>query len=308
MFYSFLFIFSFILTYLIKEFSIKKSLLAEVTNRSSHMVPTPHGGGIAIAISFFIGILILFIEKEIEPSLFYALLSGILLSVISYVDDIHPLSFKVRLFVQSLVALSGLYFLGGFNEINFFFTIDNPIITNIFAFFLILWFINLYNFIDGIDGYAGTEALFLAISGFILFGSNLFLVIVFSVLGFLFWNWNTAKIFMGDVGSTLLGYIFAILTIYYSNQDTNNFWIWIVLFSLFWFDATLTLYRRYKNGDKLSEAHNKHGYQRLYQFGWKQNKIVLFSIIINIILFSFVYFIPDARISFLLHLFLYIVL
>jgi len=189
-----------------------------------------------------------------------------MVSVVSYIDDMYQLSVKVRLSVQIATAVLGLYFLGGLEHIDlFFFTIDNQLLTNLFAFLMIVWFINLYNFLDGIDGYAGSEAVFLGVAGFFLFGNAIFMVLVVSVLGFLVWNWHKAKIFMGDVGSTLLGYNVAIFTIYYANQNAVNLWIWITLFGVFWFDATLTLYKRYKNGERLNQAHNKHAYQRLVQ-------------------------------------------
>ncbi len=309
-FYFILFLFSFALTYLIKQYAIKNSLIAEINERSSHTVPTPHSGGIAIAITWFIGLIYLFSQQQIEPSLFYALTTGAIISIVSYFDDLHELSPKLRLLVQSLVACLGLYFLGGFKEINlFFFTVENPIVTNVFAFFMILWFINLYNFLDGIDGYAGSEAIFLALAGFILFGGDHFLILAVSVLGFLLWNWHRAKIFMGDVGSTLLGYTVAIFTLYYANEASTNLWVWITLFGLFWFDATLTLLRRYKNKEKLSQGHKKHAYQRLNQSGWKHDKVVLFSILVNIVLFSLVYFVPYSIFAFFISLpFLYVVM
>ena len=105
---------------------------------------------------------------------------------------------------------------------------------------------------------------------------------------------------MGDVGSTLLGYNVAIFTIYYANEEATNFWIWIILFGLFWFDATLTLFRRYKNKEKLSKAHKKHAYQRLNQSGWTHSKVVLFSILVNLMLFTLVYFISNIFIAFVL--------
>ena len=135
-----------------------------------------------------------------------------------------------------------------------------------------------------------------------LFGDSLFLVLAVSVLGFLLWNWHRAKIFMGDVGSTLLGYNIAIFTIYYSNQEGSNFWIWIILFGLFWFDSTLTLLRRYLNKEKLSQAHKKHAYQRLTQSGWSHSKVVVFSIVLNLFLFLIVYFITNALFAFLISL------
>jgi Fuc2NAc and GlcNAc transferase len=152
--------------------------------------------------------------------------------------------------------------------------------------------------LDGIDGYAGSESIFLALAGYILFGGEHFLVLIFATLGFLVWNWHKAKIFMGDVGSTLLGYNIAIFTLYYSNQNSENFWIWIVLFGLFWFDATLTLFRRKLNGEQLSIAHKKHAYQRLTQAGFKHDKVVFSSIVVNLCLFLFVYFFTNPFLSF----------
>lgn len=294
MIYVLLFLLSFVLTYLIKNHAIKNSLMAEVNERSSHTVPTPHGGGLAIAITWFTGISYLFFINEINHSLYYALMAGSIIAVVSYFDDLFELSAKIRLITQALVAVLGLYFLGGFEKLDmFFFTCENQIIINVFAFFIIVWFINLYNFLDGIDGYAASESIYLGIAGFILFGGNHFLILVAVVLGFLFWNWNKAKIFMGDVGSTLLGYNVAIFTIYYANEQSLNLWTWVILFGLFWFDATLTLFRRYRNKEKLSQPHKKHAYQRLHQSNWSHSKIVTFSIIVNIILFSLVYVSPN---------------
>ena len=305
MIYVALFLLSFVLTYFIKNYAIKKSLVAEVNERSSHSVPTPHGGGIAIAVTWFTGLSYLFFVDKIESSLYYALLFGALLSVVSYLDDLYELSAKLRLLTQAAVALGGMWALGGLHVLDFgVFSIGNQIITNFFAFFMIIWFINLYNFLDGINGYAGSEALFLSIAGFLLFGGEHFIVLAAAVLGFLYWNFGNAKIFMGDVGSTLLGYNIAIFTIYYANQDTANLWVWIILFGLFWFDATLTLLRRYKNGEKLSQAHKKHAYQRLTQAGWPHDKVVLFSILVNILLFCFIYFLKPIWMAFLLSLIL----
>lgn len=303
MIYVALFLFSLTLTYLIKNYAIKKSLVDIPNDRSSHTTPIPHGGGIAIAVTWFIGISYLFYIDDINSSLYFALMVGIIISVVSYFDDLFELSAKIRLLTQALVALFGLYFIGGLEKIDLVvFSIDNQIITNIFAFFMIVWFINLYNFLDGIDGYAGSEAVFLGLAGFLLFGGSHFLVLVFAVLGFLVWNWHRAKIFMGDVGSTLLGYNIAIFTIYYANEEASNLWIWIILFGLFWFDATLTLYRRYKNGEKLSQAHKKHAYQRLTQSGWTHDKVVIFSILVNSILFCLVYFISNVFLAFFIAL------
>lgn len=305
MIYIILLLISFALTYLIKNYYIKNALFDEVNDRSSHTVPTPHGGGIAVAVTWFVGLFYLYFTQQIDSSLFYALMIGVVISIVSFFDDMYELSPKVRLIAQALVAIGGLFAIGGLNSIDLFvFTIENQILTNIFAFFLIVWYINLYNFLDGINGYAGSEAIFLSLAGLVFFGGAHFGVLAVCVLGFLFWNYNKAKIFMGDVGSTLLGYNIAIFTLYYANIEATNLWIWIILFGLFWFDATFTLIRRKLNGEKLSQAHKKHAYQRLNQSGWSHFKVTNYSIVLNMILFSLVYFIPNLVVSFFVSLIL----
>ena len=305
MIYIILFIFSLVLTLIVKKIAIKKSLVAKVSERSSHTVPTPHGGGIAIALTWFIGISYLYYVNDINTSLYYALMVGIIISVVSYFDDLFELSAKLRLLVQASVSILGLYFLGGLDQIDLIvFSINNTILTNVFAFFLIIWFINLYNFLDGIDGYAGSQAVFLGLAGYLLFGDSHFLVLVSASLGFLVWNWHKAKIFMGDVGSTLLGYNIAIFLIYYQNSNESfegrSILVWIILFGIFVFDATYTLIRRKLNGERISEAHKKHAYQRLNQSGWAHDKVVKYSIFINVLLFCIVYFISNVLISFII--------
>jgi len=299
MFYIILFFLSFTLTYIIKEYALRNALLAEVNERSSHTVPTPHGGGIAIVFTWFLGISYLYFMQEIDSRLFYALIVGVLISIVGYIDDLYGLCAKKRLLAQSLVALLGIYCLGGFQELNlFFFSIKSQLLTNTFAFFMIVWFINLYNFLDGIDGYAGSESIFLALAGFFLFGGAHFLVLIAALAGFLIWNWHKAKIFMGDVGSTLLGYNIAIFTLYYANEDSYNFWIWIALFTPFWLDATLTLYRRFKNAEKLSIAHKKHFYQRLVQSHWSHAQVTIALTCLNLLSFLFILLFKNIFIAF----------
>jgi len=288
---------------LVRKIALKKVLLAEVNDRSSHTTPTPHGGGIAIAITWFSGISYLYYLGDIDSSLYYAFLVGIVISLVSYLDDLYELSPKLRLLVQFIVAISGVYLIGGVSEIDFtFFTLSNQLILNSLTVLIIVWFINLYNFLDGIDGYAGSEIVFLSLAGFILFEESHFLVLIAASLGFLLWNWHKAKIFMGDVGSTLLGYNVAIYMLYYTNQESSNLWIWLILFGVFWFDASVTIFRRFKNKEKLFQAHKKHAYQRLEQSGISHDGIVIRAMLLNIVLFSFIYFIPSLFLSFLISL------
>jgi len=256
-------------------------MILDIPNdRSSHTVATPRGGGLAIIISFYIGVM--YFHNEIDKSLFYALFSAIPIIIISLIDDIISVSSKIRLLIQSISSITALYILGGIDSIDFIFFELNGVWINLLAFISIIWVTNLYNFLDGIDGYAGSETIFIGIGIFIFFYNPLGLVIAISSLGFLIFNWQKASIFMGDVGSATIGFIFSIFIFH----DTTNgsIYIWLVLLSLFWFDATYTIIRRYINRENITQAHNKHLFQRLVQSGWSHQKVVIFSIIINIIL------------------------
>jgi UDP-N-acetylmuramyl pentapeptide phosphotransferase/UDP-N-acetylglucosamine-1-phosphate transferase len=299
MIYIILLLLSFGLTYFIKEYAIKKSLVAAVNERSSHSVPTPHGGGIAVSLTWFIGLVYLYMNDQIDPTLFYALIMGAVIAVVGLIDDIIELKAIPRMIVFTLVGASGLYIIGGLETITFgLFDVSNIVVTSIFAMLLILWYINLTNFIDGIDSYLAVKFIFLSVAGLLLFGGAHFAVLGVSVLGFLYWNWHKAKIFMGDVGSTLLGYTIAIITIYYANIESSNLWIWITLYALFWFDATVTLVRRLLNGEKPSVPHKKHAYQRLTQAGWSHSRVTLAALGLNLVIFALVYFIPNIAVSF----------
>ena len=280
---------SFILTYFIRKIAIKKSMIDMPNERSSHTVPTPRGGGIAIALTWFLSISILYYCNQIEKPLFLALFSGLLLSIISLLDDIYTLKNKPRLLIQVLVAGLGLYFTGGFNSIDIgFIVFSNPYVLNIIAFFTIIWFINLFNFIDGIDGYASSESIFVIATLYFFSGESFLLFLLMALVGFLPWNWDKAKIFMGDVGSTLLGYTIIILLFYFHKTHVVSLFEGLIITSLFWFDATYTLIRRFLNKENVGKAHRKHAFQRMVQYGFSHQKTVLYGMGINLILFFIV--------------------
>lgn len=283
------FIASILLTYLVRQLALKKNIIDNPNERSSHTVPTPRGGGLAIVIVWFLGLTYLFWLGKVDKELFYALLSGILLAVVSAFDDVLDLSPKVRMLAQAVSAAGALYFLGGFQ---LFPGIQHPVEYWIFtlgAFLGIIWFINLYNFLDGIDGYASQEAILVAAGMLLLTGNTLLGLLVAAVAGFLVWNWPKAKIFMGDVGSTQLGFVLVVFGLYFHNTTQINISLWLMLTSLFWFDASFTLYRRWRNHEQLSVAHKKHAYQRLTQGGFSHLKVDLWAIGINLILVVAVY-------------------
>ena len=253
--------------------------------RSSHSIPTPRGGGLAIVISWYIGISLMFYLDLLNKNLYLALISGVLLAGISLIDDMTALKPAIRMVVQLISVLIAFYFLGGITPVLFFNTELLPtLILYIITIVGMVWFINLFNFLDGIDGYASIEAIAMASAFFIFTGQSFNLVLIGSVLGFLIWNWPKAKIFMGDVGSTQLGFIIVVLAIYFHNENQLPILCWLILSAPFWFDATLTLYRRWRNREILSQAHRKHVYQRLVQSGFSHLEVDIYLAIANVIL------------------------
>ncbi|MFC2152098.1 glycosyltransferase family 4 protein [Bacteroidota bacterium] len=286
---SFIGVLSFILTYLIRIFALKYKVVDIPNERSSHISTTPRGGGLAIVITWYIGISILFFFKMIESNLYYALLSGSIIAVVSFVDDLVKVKPVIRLFIHFITVIIAFKFLGELRplimpniEINYYFIIYPLAIIGM------VWFINLFNFMDGLDGFASTEAIILALVMFAYSGNIVNLLLIASIAGFLFWNWPKAKIFLGDVGSTQLGFILVVLGIYFHNTFKFSILNWIMLSSPFWFDATYTLFRRWRNKEKLSQAHKKHVYQRIVQAGFSHQKVIYSLIIINSIVLIFI--------------------
>jgi len=283
-------ILSFLLTGLYRKFALKKAILDIPNDRSSHAVPTPRGGGLAIVVAFYLGIGYFFLKGDIDQRLFYALLTGIILVITGLLDDILSLTPVLRFSIQIVVSGLAIYLLGGLQRLDLGFgIIEQSILLSIIATIGMVWFINLYNFIDGIDGYAGMQAVFVGLVMYFFTKSTTALILAIATLGFLPWNWQKARIFMGDAGSTMLGFVIAVLGIYLQNSGSFSLVFWLVVTALFWFDASFTLFLRWKNKEKLSEAHRKHLYQRLVRSGWSHQQVVFFGLGINGILFFIVF-------------------
>ncbi len=288
--FSVLLIVSYLLTWIIKIFSTKKKILDIPNERSSHSVPTPRGGGLAIVVTWYAGISILFFSGDLSSKLYFALLSGILLAAISLLDDVIHIRPVIRLSVQFITVVLSFVLLNGIQPLFFNGKELLPtIILYTFTIVGVVWFINLYNFLDGIDGYASVEAIALAFALFLITGQSINLIFIASVSGFLIWNWPKARIFMGDVGSTQLGFTIAVLGIYYHNEQKLSVIYWLILTAPFWFDATLTLFRRWRNKENLSQAHRKHIYQRLVQSGFSHLKVDILLSLLNAVLIILVY-------------------
>lgn len=279
---------SFVITGIVKNIAIRKAIMDIPNNRSSHTVPTPRGGGLAVAITWFVGLICFFLQGKLETKLFYALLSGLPLTLIGFADDIFNLKPGIRFLVQFACAALALFFLHGLWTVDCGpWTIDYGLFLTPFAFIAIIWSINLFNFLDGIDGYIGTEIVFIGVSVYLLSGDWTGLLLATATAGFLLWNWPKAKIFMGDVGSTLLGFTVAVLAIYHQNRLSLSIPVWLILTSVFWYDATITLFRRIRNKEKLSVAHRKHAYQRIVQAGLNHQQTTLWELVLNTVGFGF---------------------
>jgi Fuc2NAc and GlcNAc transferase len=276
---------SFLLTWMIRNYALRRKMVALPNERSLHDIPTPFGGGIAIVITWYAGLVVFYFSGVVDREFFLALMSGVLLAVVSFIDDIIDIKPAIRLFVHFVTAILAFWLLGGLRalilpgfETNYQFIIYPVAIVGM------VWFINLFNFMDGVDGFASVEAIIICSVLFVFTWDLTTLLLIFCVSGFLYWNWPKAKIFMGDVGSTQLGFIIVVMGIHFHNAFDFSILNWIMITSPFWFDATLTLFRRWRNGEKLSTGHRKHVYQRIVQAGYSHLEVIYFLVVINIVI------------------------
>jgi Fuc2NAc and GlcNAc transferase len=260
------FITSYLGTLIVRKFATKKHIMDIPNVRSSHDHPVARGGGLAIVFAWYLSITLLFVFKEFPEDLFFAMLCGIPISVIGFIDDIISVSSKLRFIIQVVFASLAVLLLGGITSVDLGFTVwHSSFLFNILGVIGIVWFINLFNFLDGIDGYISAEIIFICFAVLLLFGFELPLLLAAATAGFLIWNWQPAKIFMGDVGSTLLGFTIGVFAIYYQSTGQSSIIFWLMLSSLFWFDATFTLFRRWRNKEQLSQAHKNMLIRELYK-------------------------------------------
>lgn len=262
---------TFLLTIFFRRYALSRNLLDLPSLRGSHSVPTPRGGGGAISIIFLSLVPIFSVGGELLTSTIWAMLGGgILIGLIGFLDDHNHIAVRWRLLTHFTAAIWALYWLGGLPSLTVFGSVLNlGWVGNLLAVFFLVWLLNLYNFMDGIDGIASIEAITICMSASMLFfmqnESQAFweppLLLAFTVLGFLYWNFPHAKIFMGDGGSGFIGIILGIFSIQAAWESSRMFWVWIILLGVFIVDATLTLLQRIIKGEAFYKAHREHAYQ-----------------------------------------------
>lgn len=262
----------------------KRWQVLDVPNeRSSHQQPTPRGGGLPLMLAFFTGVLAYFGPQIFFDSSYGLVLTGAMfLTVVGVLDDAWSLSIRLRFVAYGLcccVVAAGLLY-GSVSGTAYLYVALSAVVA-----VALLWVLNLYNFMDGLDGFAASQC-FLACSGAALLvgvGGNeryvyFCLLLGFSHLGFLLWNWPVARLFMGDAGSISTGFVLAALAVLGAVGEILPLACWLILLAVFITDASYTLCWRMLTGQKFTQAHRLHAYQRLSRY-WDSHRPVLYLLI-----------------------------
>ncbi len=267
-------------------------LLQTPNERSSHTIPTPSGGGIGFVMGGTVGALIALWAAP-WPALLVVALS-LILAAVGFADDRSPIPAVIRLTVQAAVALALLAC--GIASGLFGSSLGLPLPAWLSVALLVVpvvYWINLVNFMDGIDGIAGSEALFmlLAAAGLMLatvpgvVSQPLFWwlsALAAAVAAFLVFNWQPAKIFMGDAGSTYVAFMLAFFAIASAAAGWLTLWQWLILGATFIADASVTLGRRLLRGEQVMQAHRRHAYQVLSRRLGSHSRVTLLYAAINL--------------------------
>jgi Fuc2NAc and GlcNAc transferase len=261
--------------------------------RSSHLTPTPRGGGIAFVATSLVGLFILLLNNTLNNEDLLALgCAGAIVAVAGFLDDRQKISgAMIRLVLHGIGAISLVVGIEFPSQISLFDqTISTGLIGSILSVLYLVWLLNLFNFMDGTDGIAASEAIFVVLAGaflnyHVLSDANhsaAAVVLAASTFGFILYNWSPAKIFMGDVGSGYLGIVVGGLSLIAANQDPEHLWVWIILLAVFVSDATTTLIRRLLRKQKPHVAHRSHAYQHLAIRLNSHAKVALLVLAVNI--------------------------
>lgn len=265
---------AFVLTWAIQRNGSRVSRLDIPNERSSHMTPTPRGGGIAIVLVVLVTFIGLWLTGTMPPRDALSIGAGsLIVAVVGHLDDRGRLtSARWRLLGHLIAASIILIGLHGLPTLPVFgVSIDLGVIGPILGVLYLVWLLNLFNFMDGIDAITGVETLTTALCGAYLMWevaptSQLWfapLALAGATLGFLILNWPPAKIFIGDVGSGFIGIMIGAISIQAAHTTPQLGWAWVILMGVFIVDATVTLTRRALHRERLYVAHRSHAYQHV---------------------------------------------
>ena len=277
--------------------------------RSSHLTPTPRGGGIAFVAASLVGFLLLLLNSELDRADLLALCcAGAIVAIAGHLDDRQKISgATIRLGFHALGAIILIVGIGFPSQISLFDrTVNTGVIGSILGVLYLVWLLNLFNFMDGTDGIAASEATFVCVAGAVLnfhvlsdinFSATA-IILATSAFGFLLYNWSPAKIFMGDVGSGYLGIAIGGLSLMAAKQQHELLWVWIILLAVFVCDATITLIRRLLRKQKPHVAHRSHAYQHLAIRFNSHAKVSLLLLAVNIVwLLPIAFFVANKQLA-----------
>lgn len=286
-----LFLMSVVITAIVLQLASRAKLIAVPVDRSSHNSPTPVGGGLAIVGAYLAGLLFLLWTGIVSASELGVLAVSLAVAMVGLIDDRRHVDFRLRLIVQFAAVFVAMVWIGGIPHPATFgiFTGGSAVVWIVLALTL-LWMTNLYNFMDGIDGFAGVQTFFvgLAAAGLLIHGEDyglalLCLFLAAGATGFLVWNWPPARIFMGDVGSGFIGFTLGVVAILSIMHESMSLWSWLLLMGCFIVDATLTLLRRIVAGQRWYEAHCSHAFQKAARKLGSHQRVTVGLLLINVI-------------------------
>lgn len=269
-----------------RRYVLKANVLDHPNGRSSHTVPTPRGGGLAAVGVLVISLIGLVVWRLLPTEFAVFALATSTIAAVGWSDDRRGLSARIRLAVQ-FVCSSVVMFLMGRSSL---FDGLSGAVFFIAVMLFVVWMVNLYNFMDGIDGILGLQVATVSFSFAVLLlvGGKLEQVFVYAsligaMLGFLYWNWSPAKIFMGDVGSASLGFLLAALAVWSVVHGELSLISILILHAAFIGDATWTLSVRFARGQKVYQAHRSHFYQKLTQRGISHARVATLFGVFNLV-------------------------
>ncbi|RZU99613.1 MraY family glycosyltransferase [Spiribacter vilamensis] len=283
---------AFLLTGILRRYALRTDLMDIPNDRSSHEVPTPRGGGVAIVVVSLVGLVGLGLSAAMPITALLALgLGGAVVAGIGWLDDHRDVPARWRLLVHLVAAAWVVVLARGAPPLAL------PGVSWEWGWFgavvLVLfigWMLNLYNFMDGIDGIAGVEAITVAGPAAAMLWwlgalewASVAALMASATLGFLAWNWPPAKIFMGDAGSGFIGFMLAALAVLTWADAGLSIWAWLILLGVFIVDATITLVRRAVRGEKFYEAHRSHAYQHASRYYNRHLPVTIAIGVINLL-------------------------
>jgi Fuc2NAc and GlcNAc transferase len=274
------------------RYATRREIIDHPNDRSSHVRATPRGGGMGIVATVEALLLAAALAGKVPWPVAAAVGGGgALVAAVGWVDDRRGLSARIRASVHLLAAVWAVWWLGGLPTLSLGAREwELGALGGVLAVVGIVWMTNLFNFMDGIDGLAGGQAMSTALAAaLILHASAPGLAIVFIVIagasaGFLRWNWMPARIFMGDVGSGFLGFVLAALALAAQNAGALPLVLSVVLHGVFVVDATATLIRRILAGERWYSAHRSHAYQRAVQAGASHATVAGSALLLDLLL------------------------